>query len=139
MGPTGTYTQLHMDRAHNLQAVIRGRKRWQLYAPERSPELQPIEFAWHWMLSALDLPPAGGSAGMSPGGVEADYDIMVEAGDILFVPYGWWHRVETVTDAIATNLWWLDGRSLLRHGRELATALARTTLRTLGSRARVSS
>jgi len=128
MGGQGMFTQLHCDHAHNLHAVVVGRKRWQLYSPARGRELQPVQLHWSWRLSNLDVPPAGGAPDDLPGGVAPDLDFVLEAGQILFCPYGWWHRVSTLADAIATNYWWLSSPMLLRHGPRLAASILKWRL-----------
>lgn len=108
MSPTGAFTQLHNDRAHNLHAMVVGRKRWQIWSPsfDKAMKIIPHEFIWS-VQSVHDLLP-NGAKGMDerPGGLEPEYDIMLEAGEMLYLPYGWWHRVLTVEPSIATNLWW---------------------------------
>ena len=35
----------------------------------------------------------------------------LEAGDVLYLPAFWWHRVETLSDALAVNVWMLDRKT----------------------------
>lgn len=125
MGPRGAFTQLHLDRAHNLHAVMVGRKQWQLYAPEREVDLKPTTLSHPWsVMSAHDLTPHGGKAEQLPAGQVPDYDFVLEAGEILYLPYGWWHRVLTLEDAIATNYWWWTWSMLARIGPRLVPSIA---------------
>lgn len=125
MGPRGTFTQLHFDRAHNLHAVMVGRKQWQLYSPARDEELRPAKLSHPWsVMSAHDLTPHGGRPDQLPAGKLPDYDFVLEAGEILYLPYGWWHRVYTVEDAIATNYWWWTWSMLARIGPRLIPSIA---------------
>ncbi|QSQ25689.1 cupin-like domain-containing protein [Pyxidicoccus parkwayensis] len=125
MGPRGTFTQLHLDRAHNMHAVMVGRKRWQLYAPTRDRELAPAKLDHVWsVVSRHDLVPHGGNPEALPGNRVPDFDFVLEAGEILFLPYGWWHRVLTVEPAIATNYWWWTWSMLARIGPHLMPSLA---------------
>lgn len=129
MGPRGTFTQLHLDRAHNLHAVMAGRKRWQLYSPSRDRALSPAKLDHVWsVVSRYDLVPHGGKPESLPGNVVPDYDFVLEAGEILFLPYGWWHRVLTVEPAIATNYWWWTWTMLARIGPHLMPSLAMSAL-----------
>ncbi|NMO22180.1 cupin-like domain-containing protein [Pyxidicoccus fallax] len=129
MGPRGTFTQLHMDRAHNLHAVMVGRKQWQLYAPSREAELDPMNLDHVWsVVSGHDLVPGGGNPDALPGGCVPDYDFVLEAGEMLYLPYGWWHRVYTVETAIATNYWWWTWPMLARIGPRLIPSLAFSVL-----------
>ncbi|NVJ05764.1 cupin-like domain-containing protein [Myxococcus sp. AM001] len=125
MGPRGTFTQLHLDRAHNLHAVMVGRKQWQLYSPRRDAELRPAKLSHPWsVVSTHDLTPHGGKSDQLPGGLAPDYDFVLEAGEILYLPYGWWHRVYTVEDAIATNYWWWTWSMLAKLGPKLIPSIA---------------
>lgn len=115
MGARGAYTQLHFDRADNLHAMLQGRKRWQLFAPDKTRALEPIEPGFVWsVLSRLDL----GNEHMRPleelGAVPCDYDLVLEQGEALYLPYGWWHRVLSEEATISTNLWWWTYGMLLR-------------------------
>lgn len=71
----------HWD-THDVFAIqLLGRKRWQLYAP------------------TFPLPMAGQASKLhlSNGPTVPDMDVVLEAGDVLYLPRGWWH------DAIAFN------------------------------------
>ncbi|WP_437757806.1 cupin-like domain-containing protein [Sorangium sp. So ce1389] len=134
MGPRGAFTQLHYDRAHNLHAMLVGCKRWQLYAPDRTPELHPARYEFPYsVISENDLAPRGGDPQRLPGGVKPDHDFVLEQGEVLYLPYGWWHRVETLAPSIATNLWWLSWQVLAEHGpglvRDIAAGAVRAKLR----------
>jgi hypothetical protein len=129
MGPRGAFTQLHYDRALNLHAMIVGRKRWQLYGPASSRRLRPARYESPWsVMSEHDLAPDGGLAEQTPGGVPPDYDLVLEAGEVLYVPYGWWHRVETLTPSISTNFWWWSWPLLAMHGPRLVGSIARSAV-----------
>lgn len=123
MGAPGTVTQVHHDRAHNLYVQIRGRKRWQLYSPTRNAELRPVLIHWAASSSELELGPIQDGAG-GPG-IPADYEFEVEPGDLLFLPYGWWHRVVTLEPSIAANWWWWTVPMVLSHGPEVVKLVAR--------------
>jgi hypothetical protein len=106
LGGAGTITQLHMDKAQNLYAQLVGRKRWRLYAPERRALTGELPVAWSHSQSVIDLEPERFEERARAAGLEPDYDFIIESGQMLFLPYGWWHRVETVEPSIAANLWW---------------------------------
>ncbi|MFY0566795.1 cupin-like domain-containing protein [Archangium lansingense] len=136
MGPPGTFTQLHLDRAHNLHAQIVGSKRWQLYSPARDAQLRPMKLDFVWsVVSQYDLAPSGGNPDVLPNNVEPDYDFVLEAGEILYIPYGWWHRVLTVDTSISTNLWWWTWSMLGRIGPVLVPSLAQSFIKGLKKKA----
>jgi hypothetical protein len=129
MGPRGAFTQLHYDRALNLHAMVVGRKRWQLYAPDKTARLRPARYESAWsVMSEHDLAPEGGRPEQAPGGVAPDYDFVLEAGEVLYVPYGWWHRVDTLAPSIATNFWWWSWPLLVEHGPGLVGTIARSAV-----------
>jgi cupin-like protein len=129
MGPRGAFTQLHYDRALNLHAMIVGRKRWQLYAPDQSRRLRPARYESAWsVMSEHDLAPHGGQPDQLPGSVQPDYDFVLEAGEVLYLPYGWWHRVETLAPSIATNFWWWSWPLLIERGPALVGTIAKNAL-----------
>lgn len=32
-------------------------------------------------------------------------NVVLEAGDVLYLPHGWWHYVENLETAISINVW----------------------------------
>jgi hypothetical protein len=121
MGPPGTVTHLHMDRAQNLYAQFVGRKRWLLFSPEKSPAMQPLRIHWAASLCGHEL--GEDALGLlARRGITPDHDFEVGPGDVLFLPYGWWHRVETVEISVAANAWWWTLPMVLQRGPEVALA-----------------
>ena len=64
---------LHWDPQDSIVLQVTGRKRWQVYAPTRA---HPLE-------SDLEPPPRPTAAPV--------WDGMLEDGDTLYIPRGWWH------------------------------------------------
>jgi hypothetical protein len=119
MGGAGTVSRTHVDWAENLHALFLGRKRWRMWAPKWTFEMQPVHADWRFSVSRRDLHDARGMT------ITPDLDFMLEPGELLYVPYGWWHHVETVEPSIAANLWYWNKDLLLRGGvRALATTLS---------------
>ncbi len=107
IGPAGTCTSLHHDLTNNFIAQIVGRKRIKL-APAAEigkvynhqhvfseiPDLEAdsIDFARYPRLNDLRL-----------------YDVLLQPGEILFVPLGWWHQVKSLDFSVTityTNFRW---------------------------------
>ena len=80
-GPGGTATPAHYDPVDNVVGQFCGSKRWRLWRP---------------------------SSGEPTG--TPDYDVVVAPGDALFVPRGWWHRVDSApcAGAVSVSLWFDD-------------------------------
>jgi len=99
---------LHWDSQEIMVLQLSGRKRWQIYQPTR---LNPLP-------DDIEAPP-------KPAGSPV-WDGMLEDGDILYIPRGWWHvafpvgepslhlTVATVPPHGLDLLQWLIGR-LCRH------------------------
>ena len=105
-----------------------GRKRWVLFAPGQSANV--------YYRQRRDLPVIFSPVDMSdPDPVRFPrvqsaprHDFVLEAGEVLYLPPGWWHYVESLSDSINVNYWWWSpapcGPSA-GSARELWQALAR--------------
>lgn len=112
-GPAGTVTALHHDTSNILFCQIYGRKRLRL-APPDNPLLLPLARGLYNHLDPRDPAPEHAEAAASM------FDIVVEPGDALFIPVGWWHHVEALDVSISLALngfardnvfpWYLPGR-----------------------------
>ncbi len=98
IGPKGTVTPLHHDLTNNLFIQVHGKKRFTLI-----PSYQvPYMYNYLHVFSEVDL-------------LNADTDrfpdfkkltpitLEVDAGDILFIPIGWWHHVVGLTPNISLS------------------------------------
>jgi ribosomal protein L16 Arg81 hydroxylase len=89
MGPAGTVTPFHHDLTNNFMAQVIGRKRVKL-APSWDTPLMRNE---HHVFSKIDGGPIQPST--SPTLQEPQFlELILEPGEILFLPVGCWHYVE---------------------------------------------
>jgi hypothetical protein len=103
----------HFDLAYNIACVVGGRRRFTLFPPDQLHNLY---------LAPLDFTPSGAPVSLAQLDV-ADYarfprlaaamrhaiQAQLEPGDALFIPYGWWHHVESLTPFnVLVNYWWND-------------------------------
>jgi hypothetical protein len=109
---------LHYDPSSNLHGIVYGAKRFTLFHPSQLPLLYPCS-----MLSTI---PQMSQASLS----QPDYArfpklkkasaIIVDLtpGDMLFLPAGWWHQVNTPGPTISVDFPWqktpMMGRPFLR-------------------------
>jgi hypothetical protein len=109
----GTVTRVHYDLNQNLICVVAGKRRVTLFPPEQLPNLYPGPF---------DRTIGGVPVGMVdpenpdleryPRFALARDAIRVaelDAGDVLYIPYGWWHQVRSLSPFnVMINYWWDD-------------------------------
>jgi hypothetical protein len=107
IGPAGTLTALHHDLTNNLIAQIVGRKRIRI-AP--ASEIGKLYNDQHVFSEIADLEAPGLDPARHPRLAELRfYDVLLEPGEILFVPVGWWHQVKSLDFSVTvtfTNFRW---------------------------------
>lgn len=103
--------QTHFDLFSNLACVVGGRRRFTLFPPEQVSNLY---------MGPIDFTPSGTPISMVP---LHDPDLVrfprfaealrhavqaeLTAGDALYIPYGWWHHVESLEPFnVLVNYWW---------------------------------
>ena len=101
VGGAGARTPLHFDFSHTLLAQIVGRKRFRLFSPDQTSSLDPLPRELFQTFSRLDLAQSEGA------GDGARFDFVLEPGEMLFLPHGWWHAVDSLEPTISvTRSWW---------------------------------
>jgi hypothetical protein len=111
IGPAGTFTSLHHDLTNNFIAQLVGRKRVKLLP---AAEVGKLYNNRHVFSEITDLDDPGLDPASHPrlAGARA-YDLVIEPGEILFVPLAWWHQVKaldfSVTVTYTNFLWPNDG------------------------------
>ena len=111
IGPAGTITGFHVDWIDNVLAQVHGRKRVTLVAPNETKYMYPSpKYEYRSMLSRVD-PLLKESF---PRYAKAHPKVVhLEPGDMLYIPRGWWHRVESLTPSISVNKFGHDVRGVL--------------------------
>ena len=101
--------KVHCDFANNLFAQIQGTKIFHLYSPTSLLAKYPCNDSWRSCFSEIDFenfkPRAKDIESFSE--LKPDYSFEIKPGEMLFLPYGWWHRVLTPEPTISINQWWL--------------------------------
>jgi hypothetical protein len=101
----------HFDLFENIACVVGGRRRFTLFPPEQVSNLY---------LGPIDFTPSGVPVSMVPlhepdlarfprfaEALRHSLTAELEPGDALYIPYGWWHHVESLTPFnVLVNYWW---------------------------------
>jgi hypothetical protein len=104
LGPARTVTPLHCDYDDNIFAQVWGRKRIFLAPPHHDAflytrEANPVLFGSPFDPEAPDYDafPLARQAAL--------VEVIVEPGDMLYVPAGWYHQVRALTFSLSANRW----------------------------------
>eukprot|EP00854_Cymbomonas_tetramitiformis_P001838 gene1838-2509_t len=105
-----TQSSIHYDPYHNLLCVVAGGKSVTLWSPELMPAMYPKaiygEASNHSNVNFtspdFDRHPKFKEA------LSRDVRHIAELGpgDMLFIPEGWYHQVDSTASTIAVNFWW---------------------------------
>lgn len=107
--------QTHFDLNENIACVVAGRRRFTLFPPEQIANLYvgPFDFT-------LSGPPVSMVSLHEPDferyprfreALAAAQVAELEPGDALYIPYFWWHHVESLTPFnVLVNYWWNPAR-----------------------------
>lgn len=92
LGPRDTVSPLHHDTTHVYFCQLEGRKRYDLIAP--------------WEIEATGAPLFGTDNAYDPdgGGGARVHRVILEPGESLFIPIGWWHRVTALDPSISVSM-----------------------------------
>ncbi|KAH8735636.1 hypothetical protein BGZ61DRAFT_409911 [Ilyonectria robusta] len=121
-GPARTITPLHTDGYHNLLCQAVGAKYLRLYPPGATRHMRPRN-PEHGVdmsnTSALDVGVIEGWDPLPEGVSEEDVrrvredledveyrECILEPGDTLLIPIGWWHYVRSLSVSFSVSFWW---------------------------------
>lgn len=104
----------HYDLMENVGMVVSGRRRFTVFPPDQLPNLYP---------GPLELTPAGTPVSLvdldDPDldrfprfaeAAETAQQATLEPGDAIYLPYHWWHAVDSLEPVnFFVNYWWNDG------------------------------
>jgi hypothetical protein len=104
VGPAGTVTPLHCDYDDNIFAQIWGTKRIFLSPPHHDEFLYPREA--NAILFGSPFDPEAPDFDKFPLARQATMiEVIVNPGDMLYVPAGWYHQVRALTFSLSSNRW----------------------------------
>jgi hypothetical protein len=97
-GPAGTVTPLHHDTIMLFHTQIKGRKRWRFISPLETPNL----YNFSGVFSPIDLDNVDLSRFPDFAKVKV-LEVVVEEGETVFLPLGWWHQVTSLDVCISLS------------------------------------
>lgn len=106
---------LHYDQMENIGCVVAGRRRFTVFPPDQLPNLYPGPF---------ELTPAGTPISMVDlrqpdlerfprfaAAMEMAQTAELEPGDAIYLPFHWWHGVDSLEPVnLLVNYWWTTRR-----------------------------
>jgi hypothetical protein len=123
-GPAKTITPLHTDGYHNLLCQVVGTKYVRLYSPEETERLRPRGLEYGVDMSNTSGLDVGILEGWDEIG-DGDYndandwestrkdledvpywECILQPGDTLVIPIGWWHYVRSLSISFSVSFWW---------------------------------
>jgi lysine-specific demethylase 8 len=118
IGQSGNVTTMHFDVQRNLSAQISGRKRWLLYPPEQSALLYSPWEKHSTLVNYSPVNPDAPDLSKHPQFADARaIEAVVNPGEMIFVPPGWWHHVRTLESSIMLSYFWWSAASIPVVGR----------------------
>lgn len=110
IGTAGNITPLHYDRCHGILSQIYGRKKITLISPKHTQDIYPYDtHTSRAHCSRVDL------IRWDDGDDEQRrkyprfshvkrIECILESGDILYTPPGWWHHVQSLTASVSITV-----------------------------------
>lgn len=133
-------TCLHYDQYNNILAVTRGKKVVSLISPQYTSATRA---AYQISSGGANHSSASSAEELVANGHLLPHEVLVyvlEAGDTLFIPEGWWHDVASDKCSMAANYWFKSPLSPLTDGsictspdnsRHMLSYILRSSLQTL--------
>jgi hypothetical protein len=113
MSPKGTRTALHFDVQENFNLQIEGEKSFLLFPPINH-DMYPYKLnSQASYVSAVD--PRNVDREKFPDfPLDRAQEAVLQSGDVLYLPYCWWHQVNTTgAENLNANVWWIPRLKLL--------------------------
>lgn len=107
VGMAGVTTPAHYDEQENMFAQIRGIKRCLLFGPDQFKNLYPYP-VHHPCDRQSQVDFDNPDLTKFPKFTQAHaWECLLEPGEVLYIPTYWWHHIESLTDTVSINFWYL--------------------------------
>lgn len=98
MGSEGSFTPCHKDSyGCNLHAQISGRKEWFLWPPDFDLNPTRVPYEESSIFASVDV--------FQKQYIDHALRIVVEPGEVIFIPRHWWHFVRSLDTSVSINTW----------------------------------
>jgi tRNA wybutosine-synthesizing protein 5 len=104
VGGKGCLTPLHFDQSQNFLVQIKGRKEIVFFSPADSVFLYP-RTDQNYHISQVDIENIDIAKFPLYANAANKYTCVLEAGDIIYIPPGWWHQVRSLDTSVSVNYW----------------------------------
>jgi len=109
---------------HNLLTQIRGRKRVLLFPPGEIKRLYPFSFRHRFLHISQVSMVEPDHARFPEFQKAARMEVILEPGEMLFIPLFWWHGISGIGENLSINYWWRTPvAAYLRYPRHTARGL----------------
>ena len=103
--------QTHYDLSDNVAVVVAGKRRFTLFPPDQLPNLYVSPFEQTLAGSPISLAdieaPDFVKFPRLQSALAAGQAAELEPGDAIYIPYGWWHHVRSLSALnVLVNYWW---------------------------------
>ena len=106
LGPADVVSPCHYDPFQNVLCQVIGSKRVILYSPSDSEYLYPARGTVQKNTSLVDIENPDYARFPNFGKARA-LVADLHAGDMLFIPYKFWHFTRSTSTSCSLNFWWL--------------------------------
>lgn len=107
IGQPHVIAHCHYDGYHNFYAQLYGRKKFTLFSPAHWPGLYPYPFLHPSHAQCqVNVSNSKNDVGKFPAFKDvAPLEVILEPGDLLYLPPLWFHHVESMEVSISVNVW----------------------------------
>ncbi|GBG31819.1 Bifunctional arginine demethylase and lysyl-hydroxylase JMJD6 [Hondaea fermentalgiana] len=110
MGTSTSDTKLHHDCCDNWVSMVQGTKRWFIAPPTEAHKLAPVlctgkhqSLCWASVKYPNDPNPSARQKAVLDSLQSITIDL--NAGEMLYLPAGWWHHIQNLGPTVMVNFW----------------------------------
>jgi len=120
LAPATTYTPMHCALECNAFIQLHGKKRWIIYPARYQPLLEPPAARTVYFHSDVHPDRDSGKFPLAP--YAPSFEVVLNEGDVIYIPPFAWHYVENQTDTIAVGYRYNSLRAAMRSSWPLTVA-----------------